>query len=274
MPSSTGSGTKTDKAPPKRGVQSIHRAIGLLRMVVANNERGISLARLARESDLHVATARRMLGALLDEGMLSYNPVSKRYHLGVDLYYFGAAAHQFQIRDRYRHILERIAQQTEDTVFLLIRSGNNALVVDRVEGAFPIRTLTHEVGHMTPLGIGAGSTVLLATLPDKQCKAAIQANQRRYSQYKNFTSKDVWEAVERCRELGYSETGGVFIPEAVAIGRPVRDANGEAEAAISVAAISQRMGAERREWVAGVIKEEISADYQDEPAAPGEERRA
>ncbi|MCF8035039.1 MAG: IclR family transcriptional regulator [Desulfarculaceae bacterium] len=264
------SSSKKSASSSQRGAQTIHRAIGLLRMVVNNNERGMSLAQLAREADLHTATVRRALGALASEGLLSYNPITKRYHLGVELYHFGAAAHQFQIRDRYRHILERVALITEDTVFLVIRSGYDALVVDRVEGSFPIRTLTHEVGQRSPLGIGAGSTVLLATLPEKECGAVIQANQRRYGRYKNFTADDVWESVRRCQELGYSETGGVFIPEAVALGRPVRDESGRVEAAISVAAIAQRMDAERRAWVAKVIAEEIATGRSaEEPRSPG-----
>ncbi|MBU1155781.1 MAG: IclR family transcriptional regulator [Proteobacteria bacterium] len=252
-------GADQETKKSQRGVQSIHRAIGLLRTVVAHNERGISLAALARECGLHVATARRMLGALENEGLINYDPVTKLYHLGIELFYFGAAAYQFQMRDRYRLALERIAQRTEDTSFLLVRSGNDALVIDRVEGAFPIRTLTHEVGQRSPLGMGAGSTVLLASLPEKKTRAIIQANKRRYAQYKNSTMEDVWMLIEHYRKHGYSLTGGVFIPEAVGLGRAVHDASGEVVAAISVAAIKQRMDLERREVVAEIIKQEIEA---------------
>ncbi|BEQ16617.1 IclR family transcriptional regulator [Desulfoferula mesophila] len=258
--SSPASPEKLPNAPKsQRGVQSIHRAIGLLRTVVSNNERGISLAALARECGLHVATARRMLGALENEGLINYDSVTKLYHLGIELFYFGAAAYQFQMRDRYRHALERIALRTEDTAFLLVRSGNDALVIDRVEGAFPIRTLTHEVGQRSPLGMGAGSTALLASLPEKKIHSVIQANKRRYAQYKNSTPEDVWQLVEHFREHGYSLTGGVFIPEAVGLGRAVHDASGEVVAAVSVAAIKQRMDPERREMVAEIIKQEIEA---------------
>ena len=250
---------KATREKSQRGVQSIHRAIGLLRTVVAHSESGIGLAALARECDLHVATARRMLGALETEGLITYDLVTKRYHLGIELFYFGAAAHQFQMRDRYRLALERIAKRTEDTAFLLVRSGNDALVIDRVEGAFPIRTLTHEVGQRSPLGVGAGSTVLLATLPDDKVRAVIQANKRRYEQYKKSTQEEVWELVHHYREHGYSLTGGVFIREAVGLGRAVRDASGEVIAAISVAAIRQRMGPGRRGEVAEIIRQEIDA---------------
>ncbi len=251
---------KSSKADSPKGVQTIHRAIGLLRMVVNNAEQGMSLSSLAHQAGLHVATARRSLGALVSEGLLSYNPMTKRYYLGMELYNFGSAAHQFQIRDHYHHILESIASLSEDTVYLMIRSGNDAVVVDRVEGEFPIRALTHEVGQRSPLGIGAGSMVLLASLPEDECRDVIQRNRRRYESYENVSVDLVWEGVKSYWKRGYSQTGGVFLPEARAVGRPVRNPKGEVEAAISIAAIAQRMQPERREWLASVIEQEINAN--------------
>lgn len=252
-----------DESQNSRGVQTIHRAISLLRLVVKHNDRGIRLSDLAAQTNLHEATARRMLKALEVEGLITYEAESRVYHLGIDLYYFGAAAHQFHLRDRFRHALDNLAEKTEDTVFLVIRSGNDALVIDRVEGTFPIRTLTHEVGQRVPLGIGAGSTTLLAALPKKEMEAIILSNSRRYGQYGNRTSDDVRRQVMACRRKGYAVSIGNVMPEAVAVGRPILDDQGRIVAAISVAAIFQRMQPERREQVSRIIAEEIAANSQD-----------
>ena len=251
-----------DQYKPSEGAQTIHRAVSLLRLVVKHNERGIRLPQLAELSGLHEATARRMLKAMEAEGLVSHDPESRLYHLGIDLYYFGAAAHQFHLRDRFRHTLERLAQITEDTVFLVIRSGNDALVIDRVEGAFPIRTLTHDIGQRVPLGIGAGSTTLLAALPEKEREAIIQANVKRYAVFNRRTTEDVRRQVQASKELGYGLSVGSVMPEAVAVGRPVLDQQGRVVAAISVAAIAQRMGPARREHLARIIGDEIAANSQ------------
>jgi len=243
-----------------QGAQTIHRAISLLRLVVKHNDSGVRLTELAQEAGLHEATARRMLKALEAEGLITHDPESRLYHLGLDLYYFGAAAHQFHLRDRFRHTLERIAELTEDTVFLVIRSGNDALVIDRVEGAFPIRTLTHEVGQRVPLGIGAGSTSLLASLPSKELEAVIQANANRYGRYADRTTADVRAQVNACQKSGYALSEGNMMPEAIAVGRPVLDEKGNAVAAISVAAIFQRMDSKRRQTIGDIIAEEIGAN--------------
>lgn len=242
-----------------KGVQSIHRAVSLLRLVVKNNERGIGLPELAYQIGLHEATARRMLKALEAEGMITYDPDSRLYHLGIELYLFEAAAHQFNIRDTYRYTLERIADKTEDTVFLVIRSGYDALVIDRLEGAFPIRTLTHEVGQRVPLGIGAGSTTLLASLSQKEIDNVIAINRKRYEKYNDRTPDLVKKQIESCRKKGYALSIGNMMPEAIAVGCPIVNQNGQVVAAISVAAIFQRMKPKRREWIAELIASEIEA---------------
>jgi DNA-binding IclR family transcriptional regulator len=247
------------RAIKTRGVQSIHRAIALLRAVVASGGSGAKLGDLALRAELHSATARRMLNALVAEGILTFDPVSRLYHLGIELFYFGAAAHQFKIRDRYRAALERVARKTEDTTYLVIRSGNDVLCIDRVEGSYPIRALTHQVGMRVPLGIGAGSLTLLAFSPEPEREAVLKANRLRYRQYNNRTEEDIRAMIRQARRQGYGVSEGNVMPGAVAVGVPVFDARGGAVAAISVSAVSQRLGKARRGEIAALLKEEVAA---------------
>ena len=244
---------------PTKGVQSIHRAIALLRTVVKYNDRGIRLPDVAREVGLHAATARRMLKALVSEGMLTFDPVARLYYLGIELFYFGAAAHQFKIRDRFRTTLERITKETEDTTYLVIRSGNDVLCIDRVEGSFPIRALTHEVGMRVPLGIGAGSLTLLAFSPEREREAIIEANRMRYPQYNNRTAEDIRLMVRQAIELGYAVSEGNVMPGAIAVGVPIWDDQKRVVAAVSVSAIGQRMEKKRRSEIAKLLKAEIKS---------------
>jgi DNA-binding IclR family transcriptional regulator len=242
-----------------RGVQSIHRAIALLRAVVARSDRGARLSDLADSTQLHAATPRRMLNAMVSEGLLTFDPVSRFYHLGIELFYFGAAAHQFKIRDRYRATLERISRKTEDTTYLVIRSGNDVLCIDRVEGNYPIRALTHHVGMRVPLGIGAGSLTILAFSPKPEREEVIRANRLRYRQYNNRTEEDLRTMVRQARRQGYAVSEGTVMPGAIAVGVPILDTEGRVLAAISVSAVSQRLSKSRREEIAKLLQEEIAA---------------
>lgn len=239
------------------GAQAIKRALTLLRAVARTNERGARASALAAEAGLTVATAHRILGVLAQEGFLTHDPYSKLYHLGMELVRLGSAAQEFSLRDQLRPVLDQVALETEDTVFLLIRSGNDAVCIDRVEGSFPIRTLTLEIGSRRPLGVGAGGLALLAYLSDEQIEAVITANARRYASYGGFSVDDIRKGVEETRELGYAPNNGILKPNVVAVGVPVRDVASRIVAAISVAAIPDRLPEERRERVAGIIANHI-----------------
>ena len=242
-----------------KGVLTIQRAICLIREVVKSNGRGARLPDLAGKVGLHVATARRMLKALVNERLLTYDPVTRLYHLGIDLYYFGAAAHQFKIRDRYRINLERIATITEDTAFLVIRSGNDALCVDRVEGSFPIRALTHDIGTRVPLGVGAGSLTLLAFSPEVEIDKIINANKSRYLKYNNLTTTTIRDMVANTRNCGYGISEGNVMQGAVGVGVPIRNEKSQIIAAVSVTAVNWRMLPQRQLQVAELLRSDIGA---------------
>lgn len=237
------------------GSQSIERAIRLLRAVAEHNDRGAPLFRIANELGLHIATAHRILNALVREGLVTYDSVTKLYHLGLELYLLGHRAHQFNIRDRFRGALERIATVTEDTVFLTIRSGLDMLCIDRIEGASPIRAVPVNIGARRPLGIGAGSLALIAFLPHKECEKIIDANESRYPHYHNLTADDIREMARHYRPLGYTVSEGLFHEGVTSIGVPVFGEADQVIAAVTVSAISLRLGAQHWEKMVKLVNE-------------------
>jgi len=230
--------------------------VALLRTVAQHNEHGVRLSRIARQVGLHVATARRLLMTLVAEGLLTHDRVTKLYHLGLELHQLGSLAHQYAIRNKLRFALEAIAAKTEDTVFLLIRSGNDVLCIDMVEGKFPIRTMMIDVGARRPLGIGAGSLSLIAFLSDEEFEAMLAVNGPRYPQYKNLRAEDIRQMGLAARKVGYVLSDGLFHEGATSVGVPIFDREGEGVAAITVSAISPRMDPKRRDKIARLVKRE------------------
>jgi len=245
---------ETGRSSNKKGTQSVLRTIALLRAVAEKNDSGANLSQLARTTGLHVATAHRILLALVSERFLTYDPMGKMYHLGIELFNLGRAAHQFGVRDLYRHAIEQIAEETEDTVFLLIRSGNDVLCIDLVEGNYPIRTMTITIGARRPLGIGAGSLALIAFLPDDEFENILSSNEHRYSQYRGLTKSDIQYLGNRSRAQGYVVSAGLFHDGVTSVGIPVYNRSGDVVAAITVAAIDKRMGADRLAMIARCVR--------------------
>ena len=200
------------------GLQTVQRAASVLRALSERGTDGMRLSEVASLTELHKATAFRVLSALIREGFVEQDPM-KGYHLGAATWILGmAAAPRFDIRKLAARALDRIAEASGDTVFLSIRSGLEAVCIDRREGSFPIRTLTLDVGSRRPLGVGAGSLALLAFLPDEEVRQTMAANQKALRRYPRFTCDEINNLVARTRARGYSFNDGRIIPGMSAVG--------------------------------------------------------
>lgn len=250
---SAGAGSKRALA----GAQSIQRAAAILRSIAGAGADGTRLTDVAAEAGLHVATAHRLLAALVREGLVEQSRESKLYQLGPEIFALSATAHRrLSILDHFRPALVRLAEETEDTVYLSIRSGSDAICLARQEGAFPIRTLTLDVGSRRPLGVGAGSLALLAFLPDDDVDRLIRMNGSRYASF-GVKPEDIRTFVARSRKLGYALNDDRILRGMSAIGLPARTITGRVVASVSVAAINSRMQPPRRDQIVEMVRAEI-----------------
>ncbi len=238
------------------GVQSIHRAVELLRVIARSNEQGIRLTSISQELGIKTTTTHRLLSSLVDEGLAAYDNISKHYFLGLELANLGVGAYKLTLIDACRNVLDRVCQKTEDTVFLFMRSGSAGLCLKRIEGRYPVRTLTINEGDYRPLGIGAGSLAILTYLPDKLIKRILAGNGKTYAQF-NHSAETVLSWIEATHDLGYAWSDQDISRDVCAVGLPVRNRDDEVVAAVSVAAIPNRMTKARREKIVELIREEI-----------------
>lgn len=224
------------------GAQTVRRAISALKLVAAHPAPGIRLADIADQLGLERPTAHRILKALTEEGMLVQEDKSRRYTLGSLVFELGlSATHQFNLRDMGQPVLSTLAEQTGDTSFLFVRSGNDAVCIARTAGTYPIQTPAVPVGTRQPLGVNAGGLALLSVLSRAEVLNVIAANEHRLSVYGDLDPTQMLDHWERATRLGYALIGNFAAPGVSAVGVPVFNSSGTAVAAISIAAISTRM---------------------------------
>ena len=236
---------------------SIHRAILLLRAVADSGNRGLRLFQLAKIAGLSTTTVHRILSVLSSEGFIEFDPVSKCYHVGIELYVLGNQARQFALREKYRSCLENIARKTNDSVYLVIRSGGDALCIDSIEGKSNIRIMTYNVGSRRPLGIGAGSLALLAFSGDDKIDKILTANKRRYIK-NNVSVLRIKALIKKAKETGYAFSEGNYMKGINGVGIPLHDDKGNVIAAISVASIAERIDFPRSQKIAKLVRMEAS----------------
>lgn len=250
---------KTQDAAEAAGSQSFGRAISLLRVICREWRSGLRLADLSAATGLHRATTHRLLAALAREGLVEQNG-AHCYHPGVELWLMGMdAGRRFDLADLARPALERIAAETQDTVFLSVRSKDEAVCIDLREGTFPIRTLTLSVGDRRPLGVGAGSLALLAFAPRQVRDGLLEKSRPNPGAYAAFDRDTLRRLVHQTRDLGYAYNPGMIVPGMNAVAAPVLDRDGIAIAAFSVATIEARMTEPRRGEIVDLLRAEAAA---------------
>jgi DNA-binding IclR family transcriptional regulator len=111
---------------PSSRVQSVDRAVDLLRSVAAATGSDASVATLAKHSGLNRATAWRILTTLEAQGMVSRDPHTGWFVLGptfVELAALGGGG-QDVLLERAQPVLERLSLETGETACLGIIEGD------------------------------------------------------------------------------------------------------------------------------------------------------
>lgn len=237
-------------------VKSVQRAAAIIRLLADEAMTGWRLSDIARAAGLGKTTTHRLLTALCEAGFAYQSPDTRRYFLGFEIVRLGHVATRYDIAELARPALLRLARETGDTVFISVREGLDALCLDRQVGDFPIKTLTLDAGDRRPLGVGAGSLALLAFLPQEELREVIASNAPRLAAYPRFGPEELARLTAETRAQGYSFNDGRIVTAMCAVGVPVFDPRGRVIASISVAAIRERMGAERVGWIVSLLNAE------------------
>lgn len=251
--------TIAHEAERASGVQSVARAMHILRTMMRAEARGQSLRLLdiASATRLHKTTAHRLLRALEGENWITREPGSRNYRLGSELLSLATlATSQHRIRDLARPALARLADKTGDTAYLFVRGGFDVACIDRVEGSYPIRTLEINVGDRRPLGVGAASLALLAALSEDEAQEVVDHLIAHRPECARLGVAWFRAEIARTRRDGFACIRNMAIKGMWGVGVPIRGVGGDPVAALSVASITERMQPARRQELAELMHRE------------------
>ncbi|MEN3238097.1 MULTISPECIES: IclR family transcriptional regulator [Methylobacterium] len=233
-----------DEPPGKPSVpgepNAVQKVCAVMRVLAAATPR--RLTEITAETGLNKVTALRILDTLAQEGFAARASDGRRWRLGPELTALAASrGRPDDLRTLARPSLMRLAEMSGDTVLLSVRSGVEAVCIDREVGSYPIRANYLDIGSRRPLGVGAGSMALLAWLPDRETDAILGIVAQRLGPYPRLGVPEIQDAVQASRARGYVVLLDRVVDTMGAIGVPVRDATGRPVAALSIAALSTRI---------------------------------
>lgn len=249
-------------APAEAGSRSsLSKALALLVVVAERSQKGVSLSAAAARTGLHVATAHRLLAALVDENFLNFDPYSKRYFLGLMPYEIvnraGPDLEFLHLRKTLRPSLDSAQRTLGGLVNLSVPSQGEALCIDVIAGRAPVLVSTLKVGARRPLGVGAASLALLAAQPAEAQAAIIAREAERYLKYGQLTATLVSEACARFPRDGYVVNEALIIPDIGALAIPVfRD--GALVCAVSVTNTISHLHPDARAGIAETLRRAVT----------------
>jgi DNA-binding IclR family transcriptional regulator len=226
---------------PGSTVQSVERAIAVLRSFsLQSPERGVT--EVGRELGLHKSTVSRLMKTLEQGGLLTRNPATERYRLGIDLIGLASQVVSYMdIREVARPFLRQLAEASQETVNLSVL---DSLQVVNLEQFVPQTRQIRNVGwvgrrmctHCTAAG-----KVFLAYMPAEEVELVLEQGLERFTPYTITDPDNLRQELARVRAHGYAVSQEELEEGLNVVAVPVRDHTGQLVASVSVAGPAYRV---------------------------------
>jgi DNA-binding IclR family transcriptional regulator len=210
----------------------------------------VTITELVERLGENRTTLVRICEALMSLGLVERAEERSRvaYRLGIETLYLGGLVKQrSRLRSMALPVLQKVAENTGDTAYLIVPGRSSGICLARKEGTFLVSSVLLAEGDALPYHQGGGSEAILAFLPADQREDLLQ---RLVSAEKQTALR---QKIATIRSVGYALSLNEFIAETGALGAPVLGPHGEIVAGLSVGAIQSRFSEDRLPLITGVV---------------------
>ena len=228
-------------ASSERGsVQSVDRALTLLE-ALAQSTGGTALTELAGRAGLNISTCHHLLATLVKWGYVA-KVSGRRYALGARGLHLGQAfLKQVDLPRRAQPFIERISEDTGETVHLAVLQGDAIITLLRREGRHAVRVDTGALGASDAVHASATGKAMLAWLPEGEIRRILAAKGMTAFTPSTITDAAVLvEDLRLVRRNGHALDREEFQPGVICVGAAIRNHLGAVIGAISASAPTQR----------------------------------
>jgi DNA-binding IclR family transcriptional regulator len=201
------------------GASVTSRVVALLRAFDSRHRR-LTLTELAARAGLPVPSAHRLVGELVEHGVLVRQPDGP-YVVGRLLWDIGLLAPlPTGLRELAAPFLADIHAATRATIHLAVREGEQVLYLDRLSGHTSV-PIVSTVGSRLPLHATGVGKVLLAHAP-AEVQAAVLAHLPRITAYTITQPAKLATQLEHVRRDGFATTSEEMSLGACSLAVPIR----------------------------------------------------
>lgn len=190
---------------------ALKKAIQILKILVEDYQ-PMGVVDVAKRIMIGKSTAYGILKSFQEEGLISKNLSTKKYTIGKEMMRLSKMVLRRQdLAFIARPCLERLAQVTDETVFLGIREDDAIKAIDIVEAEKEFK-ISSTVGAKLPLTAGAVGKIFLSAMSNEEMVAYIaEKGLPQYTENSITDSNSLIKEIEKIRKLGYSLDNGEYL---------------------------------------------------------------
>jgi DNA-binding IclR family transcriptional regulator len=214
------------------GESSLARAVRVLESFTPDDPE-LTVSEIARRADLHLATASRIVGQLVDAGLLSRGP-DREVRVGFRMWELASrAAPTRSLRDAAMPYLEDLHAVVGHHAQLAVLHGDEVVFLERLSARDAVVNYSRVAGRL-PLHISSSGVVLMAYGPAELQERVLGRPLEGRTGATVTEPARLRALLDQVRRTGYALLPGHVHPDATGIAVPVRDGLGEVVAALSV----------------------------------------
>ena len=224
--------------------RSVNQAFGRELKVLetlAHSDDPVGVVEFAAQLRLPASTTHRMLATLLREGYVRQDG-NRKYQLGSKILALaGAYIGKSGLRKTALHFLQRLKQQTGETVYLVVKDGPQGICVESLESPDHMR-ISLSVGGRFDLYYSAGGKVFLAEFTDAELASYMNETPlQRFTPRTLVTLARLRGELRKIRRLGFAVDDEEHFIGIRCIAAPVRDFRHRTVAALAIGGPSTRI---------------------------------
>jgi len=203
-------------------IQSVSHALDVLEQFNGGVDE-IGVTELSKRLKLHKNNVFRLLATLEARGYIEQNKVSENYRLGLKCLQLGQTfIKQMGLLLQSKTILEELARNMKESVFVAMRKGKGIIPLDFVEPPRAIRVVSF-LGTALPAHCTAPGKVHLVFEPEGGLSQSLPERLERYTDKTIVDRKVLLEQMKEIGESGYAVELGEFTEDVSAVAVPIRD---------------------------------------------------
>ncbi|MFG5776315.1 IclR family transcriptional regulator [Comamonas sp. J-3] len=207
--------------------------------LLAHSDRALGLTEIAAALSLAKSNVHRLLQALTEARFIVRDEKSGRYMAAIKLWELGSAVlSKLDLRVYAEQVMERLLEETRETVHLSVLDGNEVVYVHKLDSPNPVRAYTQIGGRSSAPCVATGKAMLAF-----RSEEVIQGVAQSLVAHTKFSIVDpakFLQEMARIRVQGYAVNRGEWNENVYGIASPVSDASGNVVAALGLSGPKER----------------------------------